>query len=356
MPSNKFVFPVFVVLLVFLTLISITENDIVAGDGMEVINGVSFVAPPKVLEMDPFTSVVGVNANWVAIMPFAFSDGNTPQVYYDNDRQWWGERSVGILQTIAAAKSRNLKILLKPHVWVKGQGWTGDFILETESDWKQWEKDYTDYILNFALIADSLAVDAFCIGLEYKNVVKERPQFWSELIYKVRKTYGGLITYAANWDNYQNVTFWNEVDFIGINAYFPLSQEKTPSVATLNKSWIKEKQMLFELSKKHRKPIVFTEFGYRSIDKAAGNQWEFEHHRDYKGIPNFEAQENAYVAVFESFWGEPWFKGGFLWKWYPESLISSDYINSDYTPQQKPVEKIIQAWYKNHAQQNQFNY
>lgn len=356
MPSSKFVFPVFVALLLFLILISITENDIVAGDEIDLINGVSLVAPSKELEEDPFSSIVDVNANWVAIMPYAFTDGNTPEVYFDNDRQWWGEKSFGVIKTIENAKAKNIKTLLKPHVWVKGQGWTGDFKLETEADWKLWEENYTTYIMNFARIADSLKVEAFCIGLEFKNVVKERPQFWSGLISEVRKEYGGMITYAANWDNYQNITFWDEVDFIGINAYFPLSQDSTPSVATLKKSWEKEKQLLFELSKKHQKPIVFTEFGYRSIDKSAGNQWEFEHHRNYKGIPNLVAQENAYVAIFESFWEEPWFRGGFLWKWYPESQISNDKLNSDYTPQQKPVELIIQEWYKNHTQSSRFNY
>lgn len=346
MPANKLVFPVFVTMLLFLTLISITDNDIVARDELDLMNGVSFVAPRNAFTENPFSPVVDINANWVAIIPYAFIDGNTPEVWFDNEKQWWGEKSEGTMRSIEEARSKNLNIMLKPHVWVKGQGWTGDFKLETEDDWQSWETNYERYILNHAKIAESTGVEAFCVGLEFKNVVKERPEYWTKLIKKVRSLYQGKITYAANWDNYQNVTFWDDVDFIGINAYFPLSQEKTPSFELLKSSWEKDKRALYNLSKKHRKPIVFTEFGYRSMDKAAGNQWELEHHRRFEGQPNFEVQKHAYAAIFETFWNEPWFHGGFLWKWYPDQQRTIEPNNSDYTPQNKPAEKIIREWYK----------
>ncbi len=79
---------------------------------------------------------------------------------------------------------------------------------------------------------------------------------------------------------------------------------------------------------------------------AAGNQWELEGHRRHEGIPNFEVQNNAYLALFDTFWKEPWFLGGFLWKWYPDQLNKIGQENSDYTPQKKPVENIVREWYK----------
>lgn len=314
------------------------------------MNGVSFVAPPDKFVNNPFADVEKVNSNWVAIMPYAFCDGNSSTIVFDNERQWWGETSEGTIQTIQLAREKGMKILLKPHVWVKGQGWTGDFMLDNEEDWIKWEQSYEQYILNHVKIADSLNVEAFCVGLEFKQVVKERPMFFANLIAKVRSAYHGYITYAANWDNYQHVQFWDKVDFIGIDAYFPLSQEITPSVNELNSAWKKQKSLLKELSDEYDKPIVFTEYGYRSMDKAAGNQWELEHHRRYKGEPNFETQSRAYQSLFQSFWEEPWFKGGFLWKWYPNQRGTLDANNSDYTPQYKPVEKIIREWYKKRQQ------
>lgn len=345
MQGNKFVFPVFVSLLLLLTFISITENEIAAGGEIERINGVSFVATPQALTEDPFEPVSAIGADWIAVMPYAFMYDNSTQIFYNNENQWWGEKSIGIAETVKFARNNQLKVLLKPHIWVKGSGWAGDFTLKSDSDRKAWEQSYSSYILHFAELADSLDMEAFCIGLELKHVVTERPEYWPKLIKKVRAVYKGKITYAANWDNYENITFWNDVDFIGINAYFPLSQEKTPVVNDLKSAWEKDKKSLFKLHKKYDKPIVFTEFGYRSTDGAAGNQWEFEQLGEPTASINFQAQEHAYQALFETFWDEPWFGGGFLWKWYSFGSLRSDPNNVDYTPQGKPVEKIILNWY-----------
>lgn len=329
-----------------MTLIGTTDNETATVDNLPFMNGVSFVAPPKEVPSSAFEPVLAVNANWVAIMPYAFSSENSPEVHFDGERQWWGEKSAGVIKTIEYAKEKGLKIMLKPHVWVRGQGWTGDFDLDSEQEWREWENSYERYILHYSKISDSLKVDAFCIGLEYKNAVKERPVFWKRLIRKTRKIYSGPITYAANWDNYQLIPFWQDLDFIGINAYFPLSEEETPSVELLKHAWEKDKSSLEILYKRHKKPIVFTEYGYKSVDKGASNQWELEHHRKNGVEPNFEVQQNAYAALFETIWMEDWFYGGFLWKWYPDGFSTYTPENADYTPQNKPVENVIRSWYK----------
>lgn len=345
-PLFRTLIPVFIVVLVILTLYSIKENDLVAKDEIDFMNGVSFVAPRGEFEENPYASIIDLNADWVALMPYAFTSESNPEVTYDNEKQWWGEKSSGIIKSIEYAKEKKIKVLLKPHVWVRGQGWTGDFNLDSNEDWEKWERSYTSYIMNHARLADSMNVEAFCVGLEFKNIVKVRPEFWFELIRNVRSIYHGQITYSANWDNYQNITFWNEVDFIGISAYFPLSQSETPSVEELKTAWKQKRLELLDLSVNYQKPIVFTEYGYRSIDMAAGNQWELENHRRQEGVPTFEVQNNAYLALFDTFWNEPWFLGGFLWKWYPDHQKKIDGENTDYTPQKKPVENIVREWYK----------
>ncbi|MCG8307953.1 MAG: hypothetical protein MI975_11225 [Cytophagales bacterium] len=343
---TKFLFPVSILILVLFVLIGTTENEASFGADVDFMNGVSLVAPPDEFEENPFDPIVDLNADWVAIMPYSFTSLQNPEIVFDSDRQWWGETTSGTTKSIEYARERELKILLKPHVWVRSQGWTGDFKLVDEDDWETWEEDYEKYILHYVEIADSLSVEAFCIGLEFKHVVRERPDFWIDLIARIREIYDGKICYAANWDNFQNIPFWDLVDFIGINAYFPLSQKDNPAKDELIAAWKVELQLLSKLADKYGKPIVFTEFGYRSIDKAAGNQWELEHHRQYRGMPNFKVQEIAYEALFETVWDRSWFRGGFLWKWYPNMDQKASRSNSDYTPQYKPAEKVIGRWYK----------
>ena len=60
---------------------------------------------------------------------------------------------------------------------------------------------------------------------------------------------------------------------------------------------------------------------------------------------NIAAQNNAYTSLYQNIWNEQWFAGGFIWKWYPNDKESGGLLNSDYTPQHKPVEQIIKQYY-----------
>ena len=91
--------------------------------------------------------------------------------------------------------------MIKPHIWVAGQGWPGDYTLTDEAEWKIWEESYEEYIMAFVEIADSLEVDMICIGTEHRICAKNRPQYWKQLIKKIREKFHGKLTYAANWDN-----------------------------------------------------------------------------------------------------------------------------------------------------------
>lgn len=307
------------------------------------INGVSLVSPPNVISQADVASVDSVGANWVSIIPYAFSHGHTPQVYFDHERQWWGERTEGTRKLIEFAQHAGLKIMLKPHVWVQGDGWTGDFVLETESNWTAWEKAYSQYILTYAKMAEKYHVEMLCIGTEFRQVVKRRHEFWSGLIAVVRKTYNGKLTYAANWDNYTQVNFWDDLDYIGIDSYYPLSEDKTPTTSELIIAWKPIKDSLQKLSETYNKPILFTEYGYKSCDYATAGHWITDKKEE---VYNTTVQENAYQALYEVFWKQNWVAGGFLWKWFPYDARSLNGENTAFTPQRKPVKKIIKRWYQ----------
>ncbi len=327
---------VFILIPIILSIIVFSSLD---EPEIEKINGANLVSPPRPVVAEKFDPLVELNTNWVSIIPYGFSRGDDPKVYYNDPRQWWGEREEGICELINHAKSRNLKIMLKPHVWVRNQGWTGDFELLNEEDWNAWEKEFANYILTFAKVADSLNVDLFCIGTEYRKVVQQRPKFWKKLIQDVRTVYPGKLTYAANWDNFKNVTFWKELDYIGIDAYFPLTDDPDPTLDDLKQSWEDEYYELLNFSNDFGKKILFTEYGYQSVDRAAGKHWEVD-----KSKINMGTQATAYQALFEVFWDKPWFAGGFFWKWhFREGAGGPD--NPNFTPQKKSAEQVIREYY-----------
>ena len=118
-------------------------------------------------------------------------------------------------------------------------------------------------------------------------------------------------------------------------------KEKTPTVFAIEKAWKPLKSAIKELSLKYHKPILFTEFGYQSKDFTALEPWN---HSTTNTI-NLAAQNNALEALFNQFWNEKWFAGGFLWKWYDKENAGG-LSDTDYTVQNKPAQKLVTEWYK----------
>ncbi|WP_340064575.1 glycoside hydrolase family 113 [Ascidiimonas aurantiaca] len=307
------------------------------------INGISFVGSRDKIEADAITPVTEVNANWSAVMPFAFSRSTTESnLMYNDKRQWWGEREEGAEETCRLLKQQGLKVMLKPQIWIWGGVFTGTIRMSNEKQWQAFEASYEAYILANAKLAQKVNAELFCIGTEMYGFVEARPQFWERLIQKVRSVYDGKLTYAENWDSFHKVPFWEQLDYIGIDAYFPLSETKTPQVEELRKAWQKHKEQIRKVQQTTGIPVLFTEYGYRSIDFTAKEPWKFD---SDSGQINTSAQNNALMALYEEFWPEKWFAGGFLWKWFDYHHRAGGITNKQFTPQNKPAEIIVRDFY-----------
>jgi hypothetical protein len=305
------------------------------------IKGITIEAPPKPIDTSVYINLKKLNSNWAALVPFAFSKQYQPTVFFNSNRQWWGEKDEGIITCIKLAHEQKMKVMLKPQLWIGGGTYTGHFILQNEADWISWEKSYNDYIMHNAKIAADYKVELLCIGTEMDETVKQRPSFWGNLIDSVKKIYSGKLTYAANWDSYEKFSHWSKLDFIGVDAYFPLHDSDTPTVENIKIAWKKHVAKLESTAKTYNKEILFTEYGYRSVDKCADKPWESYEN----GNTNMVAQSNAFEALYSTFAPYKWFAGGFIWKWHTDDTRLES-KNSDYTPQHKPVELVIKKWYE----------
>jgi len=307
------------------------------------IDGLTFVAPPRAFEMNPMPAITDVKAGWISLVPFGFTRKNGNQVIFNQERQWWGERPEGIKESIRLAKEAGLKIMLKPQIWMHGN-WIGDLDFENKKDWEIWERSYADYILQMAQIAEENNVEIFCFGTELKIAIQKRTEYWTSLIAEIRDIYSGKLTYSSNWDSYEAVPFWDDLDYIGISAYFPLVDSRTPKQDELQRRWKPVRKKLNKYSKRNSKQILFTEFGYMSLDGCAYRAWELEKRVSQTKI-NEIAQANALDALFQSFFQEDYWAGGFLWKWFPNGEGHEGYPAKDYTPQGKLAETILKKWY-----------
>lgn len=304
------------------------------------INGISLVAAPHPIDSSEFNVLTKVDANYVCLLPFAFVRNGEPKVYYNTGHQWYGESPAGIAACIKMAHQNGLRVMIKPQIWMHN-GFTGDLMFRNETDWKKFEQSYTSYIFQLLPLADSLHAEMFCLGNELDSFAMQRKTYWSHLIDTARSMFHGKLIYAENWDCYDRFPLWNKLDYIGTNAYFPLCTSKTPSVDELLKKWKDHFEKLKTYSAKFSKQILFTEYGYRSIDYATKEPWD-----SYCNSPsNNEAQKNAYEAFYQTFWNEEWCAGGFSWKWIDSNSETDVPIETDYTPQGKPAMDVLKKWY-----------
>jgi menaquinone-dependent protoporphyrinogen IX oxidase len=313
-------------------------------EALKKINGVSFVASRDKATQEQVKDVLLVNANHAAVMPFGFiRDINSPEIIHNTDRQWFGETKAGAKQYIEVLHKNGVQVRIKPQIWIWKGEFTGTLLMNSEEHWKALEASYDDFILTYAELAQETQVALFCIGTELERFVEHRPEYWKRLISKIRKVYKGKLTYAANWNEYTKTSFWKELDYIGIDAYFPLSEEKNPTVGQLKEAWQPWKDNIFKLSNTVKRPVLFTEFGYRSIDFTARKPWLADRHEQKV---NLEAQVIAKKALFSEFWTEDWFAGGYVWKWFIDHTKSGGNTNNQFTPQNKPAQQVITDFYK----------
>lgn len=299
-------------------------------------NGYSNVNSLKAMEQ-----MVSLGINWAGLVTTWYQNHyNSTKIYPLPDKTPTDESLIFAIRKLHELK---FKIMLKPHLdLVEGQGkWRGDINFEGPADWQAWFESYSNFMLHFAQIAATENVELFCIGTELANSTINQPQAWRDLIKKIREIYKGQLTYAANWDKeYKQISFWDAVDYAGIDPYFPLVTTTRPTVEQLKEAWLDWAKVIEEWQKNINKPVIFTEIGYKSARDAADEPWQ----HTAIGELDLEIQVNLYKGLLESFWEKPWFYGVYWWYWGTNPKMGGE-LNRGFTPQNKPAQEVVKEWY-----------
>lgn len=243
---------------------------------------------------------------------------------------------------INEAHKRRKNVMLKIHVIIQGDGWHGQIGTDFEdTQWKRWFNTYHNMFDPYIELAQDTGVELLVIGNELITASVERPQDWREIIDRTRKKgYAGKLTYAANREDYQAITWWDAVDYIGLDPYFPLSQNFNPTLTELRKKWAELAVPMKQLTMRWNKSMIFPEIGYPSAKGAAKEPWKYTL-IDNPAVPvDIAQQANCIQALLETLWDETWWAGVVLWDWHTDPNIGGIH-DKHYTPKGKPAEKII---------------
>ena len=320
--------------------------------------GVSWVGGRWEMPEDALPEARELGIEWLALTPFGWMENHTtPSVRLNRRGRFWGETDQGLRTTARKARELGFHLMLKPHLWLTrpvDDGWIGVIDFTTEAEWRQWEADYRTFILHYAELAQTEGMDILCIATELSNPVRSRPRFWKSLIAEIRTVYNGKLTYAANWHG-------------GLRRRRVVAPPRLHRRQRLfppdRTAWTERHRNHVRVGTPYREhrpgwpirtenPYFFTEVGYKNSPGSTIRPWEWPpRRRNRRGEINPEVhqvdpveQVNAYEALFRTVGRMPWFRGLFIWKWYPDaSRVTEDRI--EFSPQNKEAERVLRRWY-----------
>jgi hypothetical protein len=267
----------------------------------------------------------GVNS--IALVPYGGTTRNPPTVrFYSRTDSW--ESDEGLEQLSRVAHAIGVKVLLKPQVWTRGGDWI-ELDFPDSSDRAKWFADYQVFLEHYARLATRLHADVFCIGVELGKLTHDDAE-WRKLIARVRVLYPGPLVYAANFGSeFESITFWDALDYIGLDNYYPLPDDFSTDALV---------RKVEAVQRKFERPVIFTEAGFASREATHRQPWE-----DGSGSLSPEEQARCYEAVFSAFYSKPWFKGVYWWKVGTNGRGGPQ--DSSHSPWRKPAMEVLRRWY-----------
>lgn len=279
--------------------------------------------------------------DWISITPFGRIHAlSSVDIEMDFEAPYEDNRAA-IREMIAQAHARGMRVLLIPHLWVETGGWRGEIDPGSAERWAEYQASYRAFVTAWARDAAEAGADAFSIGVECKSWSGRFGAYWRSLIAEVRAIFGGLLTYSANWDEAEDVLFWDQLDLIGINAFYPLASENGATFDQYVDGALRARDAVGELAAVLEMPVLFVEVGYTTRRDAAVQPWLWPDDMEDVVIDEAE-QARALLASFRAFLREEWFAGFFVWRYYADLDDVSQEAIWGFSPHAKRAERVLE--------------
>ncbi len=307
-----------------------------AHEGYRIYNGYLSRKSDEALE-----KLRALGSNAVSITPFSYMRDPHRPVFLRHSRSAGSENDESIIHAAWCAHKLGMTVMLKPHIWLGGGSWPGDIEMRSEPDWQKFFDYYYRWMRHYAVLAEMYQMETLCVGVELGQTTAAQPEKWRELIRRLGQLYSGKMTYAANWGReFEKMSFWDALDYIGLNCYYPLSNSDRADDAALRAGVRNICERIEPVQRRYGKPVILTEIGFTSTPAP----WLQPHESARRKPVNLADQARSYAAVFQEFYGRKWLRGIYWWKW-PTYLEYGGPQDNDFTPNGKPAESVVAEWY-----------
>lgn len=306
----------------------------------------SLLQPNRGYGSERFAETLGevtlLGGNWISLTVFSrVWDAQSVGIDWSFERPF-EETRAAVIRSVQLAHQRGLRVMLVPHLWLESGEWRAEMRHLSEPRFREWVKNYREFALTWARVAEQSEVDLFSAGVELRSwVTSTRAHDFVDIIAAVRSEYQGLVTYAANWDDAADTMIWGHLDLIGINAFYPLHWEDDASWQQVEAGGLRVRDEVEGLSARWDKPVLFTEFGYTTRKNTEIQPWLWpEQLGEVTADP--EAQARAYAALLDGMREVPGFAGAVVWRMYADVADLSQEPDWGFSPWGKPALSVLE--------------
>ncbi|MGH9657322.1 MAG: glycoside hydrolase family 113, partial [Bryobacteraceae bacterium] len=265
----------------------------------------------------------GVDA--IALVPYGFSRRGETSIRFGGG---W-ESSDRVEQISALAHQRGFKVMLKPQLWLN-RGYPGDIHFDQPGQRAAWFAEYRRFLEHYAELAARMHADIFVVGVELRQMTPHAAE-WRKLIARARQIYRGPLTYGATQGTeFETLAFWDALDYIGLNNYYPLPDDLATADVV---------HKVEAVQRRFNRPVIFPEAGFASLKDPHRAPWD-ESRRELS--PGDQAR--CYEAVLRAFYNKPWFQGVYWWKVGTNGYGGPE--DGSHTPWRKPAMDVVGRWYQ----------
>jgi hypothetical protein len=281
---------------------------------------------------------VRLGATWISVTPFGRTWDLKATGVDDTFELPLRQNQRDLLRAVKQAHARGLKVLLVPHLWVESGEWRGELDPGTAEDWRRFAESYRAFVLGWARFSERAHVDMLAAGVELRSwlTTTHAPSFLP-ILRDIRGAYSGLLTYAGNWDDVEQTVILGELDVIGVNAFYPLTDKPNASDAELVSGGLRVAERVKSLAELWHKPVMFNEFGYTARKDPALRPWEWPDHMS--GVTSdARAQGAAYRGLLYGMLQTRELVGAFVWRLYADPDDLSQEAEWGFSPRGREAE------------------